>query len=145
MLQNVRVTAFTVFELSRENQQEGESIINPSPPRLGLNLNIGFGRVSSLSATFTKTKKLLSQCSIVQLNVQKDKVDIIPSVFVIPSCFKKFTCKDGTKIAPSYFLSHAVFHINISTMTGLLVFKHHILFLLKTGSIKNLPWSYFQM
>ena len=43
MLQNARVTAFTVSELLRENQQEGEGKINPPPPptlhqpsRLGL-------------------------------------------------------------------------------------------------------------
>ena len=37
MLQNVKVKAFTVFELLRENQQGGIKL-PPSPPRLGLNL-----------------------------------------------------------------------------------------------------------
>ena len=32
MLQNARVTAFTVSELLRENQQEGEGKITPPPP-----------------------------------------------------------------------------------------------------------------
>ena len=39
MLQNARVTAFTVSELLRENQQEGEGKITPplhQPSRLGL-------------------------------------------------------------------------------------------------------------
>ena len=37
MLQNVRVTAFTVSELLREKQQGGGIILPPpSPPRLGL-------------------------------------------------------------------------------------------------------------
>ena len=35
MLQNAKVTAFTVSELLRENQQRGGKI-PPSPPRLGL-------------------------------------------------------------------------------------------------------------
>ena len=34
MLQNARVTVFTVSELLRENQQKGN--INPHPPRLGV-------------------------------------------------------------------------------------------------------------
>ena len=36
MQQNSRVTAFTVFELLRENQRTGGGI-KPPPPRLGLN------------------------------------------------------------------------------------------------------------
>ena len=40
MLQNVRVTAFTVFELLRENQQRGV-ILPLSPPRLGLKRLMG--------------------------------------------------------------------------------------------------------
>ena len=35
MLQNTTITAFTVSELLRENQQRG-TIIPPPPPRLGL-------------------------------------------------------------------------------------------------------------
>ena len=35
ILQNIRVTAFTVSELLRENQQEGGEVTHP-PPRLGL-------------------------------------------------------------------------------------------------------------
>ena len=42
MLQNTRVTAFMVFELSRETQQgmgwKGVGVITPHPPRSGLNL-----------------------------------------------------------------------------------------------------------
>ena len=41
MLQNTRVTAFTVSELLRKNQQGGKKgvggKITPHPPRLGLN------------------------------------------------------------------------------------------------------------
>ena len=36
MLQNARVTAFTVFELLKENKQEEEGINLPFPPRLRL-------------------------------------------------------------------------------------------------------------
>ena len=36
-LQNIRVAAFTVSELLRENQQDGCGKIIPPPPKLGLN------------------------------------------------------------------------------------------------------------
>ena len=36
MLQNARVTAFTVFELLMGNQQGGGGVKLPPPPRLGL-------------------------------------------------------------------------------------------------------------
>ena len=36
ILQNIRVTAFTVSELLRENQQGGEGEVTHPPPRLGL-------------------------------------------------------------------------------------------------------------
>ena len=36
MLQNSRVTAFTFFELLRENQLGGVKLPPPPPPRLGL-------------------------------------------------------------------------------------------------------------
>ena len=39
MLQNARVTAFTISELLRENQQGRKIMPPPHPPRLGLNFN----------------------------------------------------------------------------------------------------------
>ena len=43
MLQNARVTAFTVSELLRENQQEGEGKINPPPLHQPSRLGLKFG------------------------------------------------------------------------------------------------------
>ena len=42
MLQNARVTAFTVSELLRENQQEGEGKITPPPPAIEIRVKIWF-------------------------------------------------------------------------------------------------------
>ena len=67
MLQNARVTAFTVFELLRENQLGDK--ITPLPPRLGL--RVGYFYILSSESYFLKYEKNISQESFIPGNIRK--------------------------------------------------------------------------
>ena len=67
MLQNARVTAFTVFELVRENHLGDK--ITPIPPRLGL--RVGYFYIFSSESYFLKYEKNISQESFIPGNIRK--------------------------------------------------------------------------